>query len=74
MLGEFTWKDQAHTANALASEVGVKEQMELTRSGSLATRWWTSCCRQRAWRPQWRRAQRCLVLESEMNALDENGC
>jgi hypothetical protein len=47
----------------------------LTRSGSLATRWWTSCCMQQAWRPQWRRAQRCLnwMLELDAsNSIDQN--
>jgi len=30
------------------------------RSEFLGMRWWTSCCRQQAWRPQWQHARRCL--------------
>lgn len=32
-------------------------------------RWWTSCCRQQAWRPRWRHAQRYLgeMLELEIH-------
>lgn len=33
-----------------------------TRSGSHERRWWTSCCRQQAWKPRWQRARRYLVM------------
>src|ERR1700744_151258 len=77
VLGELTGQDQAHAANR-SDRMRKAKREKRTRSGSPETRWWTSWCMRQAWRPQWRRARRCLRRlengprsEKEKQTVDE---
>lgn len=59
VLGKLTRQDQSNATDPLVTRVEIVKCKEHTRSGSRVMRWWTSCCRQQAWMPRWRRARRC---------------
>lgn len=69
MLGKLTGQDEADAAEGVSQYDKAAETRALTRSGSHATRWWTSCCMRQAWRPRWRRARRCLNLQSVLKRV-----
>jgi hypothetical protein len=68
MLSQLAGEDESDTAKGLARARRVAVMGIRTRSGSRVMRWLTSCCRQPAWKPRWRRAQKCLqrALEETM--------
>jgi hypothetical protein len=64
VLGQLAGEDKSDTACGLARVRRVVAEEIRTRSGFRVMRWSTSCCRRQAWRPRWRRAQRCLQTGS----------